>query len=379
VNFPGTIELWRKTSRLEGLRRNTGFGRFLLGDGLGTLGSIFYQVALPGLVMVATGSAAQVGAAILLTGAARIGLVLAGGALADRVSPLRLAAGGAFARAALLALLLWLAAVGEIGPLGIAALCLALGACDAVQIPARGAVVPRLVGQVGLLKVNGLLAAQEKALGLAGPALAGLVLSWAGRHDLPGYLVGFAIDAALLGAAGWLLATVRLVPPGPVPAWTTRGVEDRQAGSLLDLARTIWREKPLLGAVGMVLGVNALSVGPLCVGLPVLAYSRYADGAQALGLWMSAAGCGALAGTVIAGLLPPVHAGDVGRLAVPAVGLVLGSLVGLWLATGIWASAVAVFCLAAVSACANVAGTAQVQALTPREWMGKMMGILSLK
>lgn len=361
------------------MRLNTGFGRFLLGEGLGTLGGIFFQMALPGLVMAATGSAAQVGAAILLTGAARIGLVLAGGALADRVSPLRLAVGAAFARAVLLALMVWAAAGGEAGPVGIAALCLALGACDAVQIPARGALVPRLVAASALLKANGLLAAQEKALWLAGPALAGMALSWSSQTGLPGYLVGFAIDAALLGAAGWLLVAVRIVPPGPVTGWTARRVDDRQTVSLLDLARTIWREKPLLGTVGMVLGVNALSVGPLCVGLPVLAYSRYADGAQALGLWMSAAGCGALAGTIIAGLLPPVHTRAIGRLALPAVGVILVSLAGLWLAADVWASAAAVFCLAAASACANVIGTAQVQSLTPGKHIGQMMGVLNLK
>jgi MFS family permease len=373
VNFPGTIEILKTTHRVRRLSRPAGFVRFLFGDGLGVIGSIFYQVALPALIIGVTGSAAQVGGAILLTGAARIALVLAGGALCDRVSPLRLASIAAFVRAGLVTFLAWTAAIGRAGPIEIAAICLALGACDAVQIPARGALVPSLVAADGLLKANGLLAAQEKALGLAAPAVAGMVVSWFGNRS------GFAIDAALLAASGWLLAGIRLRDRD---TGAVRDLQSRQPepdGSLLDLLRLIWRERPLLGAVGMVLGVNLLSVGPLCVGLPVLAYSRFADGAQALGLWMSAAGCGALAGTLLAGVLPPPDPYKMGRLAVLAVGLAAAGVLGLWLANGIWMSAAAVFWLACVGSCANVIGLAQVQALTPRGKIGRMMGILSLK
>lgn len=115
------------------------------------------------------------------------------------------------------------------------------------------------------------------------------------------------------------------------------------------------------------------------MGLPVLAYSRFADGAQALGLWMSAAGCGALAGTVLAGVLPPPGVGKMGRMAVLAVSLAAVGVLGLWLANGMWMAAAAVFWLACIDSCANVIGMAQVQALTPRGKIGRMMGILSLK
>jgi hypothetical protein len=151
------------------------------------------------------------------------------------------------------------------------------------------------------------------------------------------------------------------------------------AGSFRDLASLLWREKTLRGSVGMVLGVNALSVGPLCIGLPVLAAGRFAGGPQALGLLMSVAGGGALIGTSLAGLLPAIQPRHTARWALAAIELVAVGLAGLWMAPSVGMAAAGIFVIAAVSGCANVVGLAQIQAATPPELLGRMMGLLNLK
>src|SRR5258708_36399467 len=54
----------------------------------------------------------------------------------------------------------------------------------------------------------------------------------------------------------------------------------------------------------LVLGINFLVLGPLMVGIPVLANTRLVEGAAAYGIIMSAFGGGALLGIILAGVLP---------------------------------------------------------------------------
>lgn len=356
---------------------NPALAAFLLADGLGMLGGLFYVVSLPRLVIDAGGSPAAVGAAILLTGAARIGLVLAGGALCDRFAPHKLMVGANLLRAVLLMGLWGVMALGGGRLPAIYAFSLAFGVCEAIHLPARGAFLPRLVARGGLQKANGLLSTQEKAVGLAGPALAGLLIAWMGRNGSPLYLAALGIDALALAAAGLILG--RMVDPSGGLSPTGNVKAPRAVGSFKEVVRLLRREASLRGSVGMVLGVNALSVGPLCVGLPVLAAGRFAGGAQALGLLMSVSGGGALIGTSLAGLLPAIQPRHTARWALAAIGLVGVGLAGLWMATSVGMAAAGIFVIAAVSGCANVVGLAQIQDATPPELLGRMMGLLNLK
>ena len=129
----------------------------------------------------------------------------------------------------------------------------------------------------------------------------------------------------------------------------------------------------------MVFGVNALSSGPLCIGLPILALSRFSNGTEALGLLMSAVGCGNLVGTFLAGWVPFSRSLPIRYLLPLATGTLGAGLMVLITTHTLAAAVLAAFCTGAVVGSINVVGITQIQLDTPPEFLGRMMGLLNLK
>jgi hypothetical protein len=115
-------------------------------------------------------------------------------------------------------------------------------------------------------------------------------------------LNALAVQGLVSGAS--ILFMLRTKAARTPPQGTQPGVGAAPAGSLNELALLIVHQASLRNPFLMVLGINALSAGPVYIGLPILAASRFADKAGALGLLMSASGCGALLGTILCRLLP---------------------------------------------------------------------------
>jgi MFS family permease len=66
----------------------------------------------------------------------------------------------------------------------------------------------------------------------------------------------------------------------------------------------VWNDKALRLMFLIIMAVNFFFVGPILVGIPVLADQRLAEGAMAFGLLMSAFAGGNLGGYLLAGTLP---------------------------------------------------------------------------
>jgi MFS family permease len=204
------------------LWRDRRFAVFLTAQTLSVAGDSFALIAVPLLVLRATGSVAQMG---LLTGAAGIAAVVAGifaGILVDRLDRWILMAACDLARMVLYGLIplawaldpqVWLLYV-------ILPLCAAIGMIFQVGYVT---VVPALSGPSRITEANGLLYAAQSAAAVAGPLLAGLISAVLGPAN------AIAVDAAsfAVSAAGVLivrqgLASRRLAiadsvaPGGPV-------------------------------------------------------------------------------------------------------------------------------------------------------------------
>jgi predicted MFS family arabinose efflux permease len=76
------------------------------------------------------------------------------------------------------------------------------------------------------------------------------------------------------------------------------------------------------------MGLNLLINGPFAVGLPVVARTRFPEGAAAFGVILSLFGGGALLGTVLAGLLPKLPKKRLGTVSLSVL-----SVMGIGLAT----------------------------------------------
>ena len=206
------------------LWRDRRFAIFLTAQTLSVAGDSFALIAVPLLVLRATGSVAQMG---LLTGAAGAAAVVAGifaGVLADRLDRWLLMAACDLARMVLYGLIplawalhpqVWLLYV-------ILPLCAAIGMIFQVGYVT---VVPVLSGPARITEANGLLYAAQSAAAVAGPLLAGLISAVLGPAN------AIALDAAsfAVSAVGVLVVRHGLAsrgretadsraPAGPVPA-----------------------------------------------------------------------------------------------------------------------------------------------------------------
>ncbi|MDX6335202.1 MAG: hypothetical protein QOG05_2542, partial [Streptosporangiaceae bacterium] len=191
-----------RRSREPQLWRDRTFGVFLTAQTLSVAGDSFALIAVPLLVLRATGSVAQMG---LLTGAAGAAAVVAGifaGILADRLDRWILMAACDLARMILYGLIplawsvhpaVWLLYV-------ILPLCAAIGMVFQVGYVT---VVPALSGPARITEANGLLYGAASAAGIAGPLFAGLVSALVGPAG------AIAMDAASFAASAAGVLVVR--------------------------------------------------------------------------------------------------------------------------------------------------------------------------
>ncbi|MEV8593097.1 MFS transporter [Streptomyces sp. NPDC052012] len=187
------------------LWRQRDFGVFWAAQTLSVLGDSFALIALPLLVLEATGSIARMGLLTAAGGAAAVLAAVFAGAVVDRVDRRRLLIGCDLVRMVLYGLipLVWL-----LGPqvwllYAVLPLCEAVGMFFAVGYVTA---VRSLVGTEQLTEANGRLNATAAAAGVLGPLCAGVVAAWSG----PAAAVG--VDAASFGVSAACVAFVRFRP-----------------------------------------------------------------------------------------------------------------------------------------------------------------------
>ena len=380
------------------LWRDPGFGVFLTAQTLSVAGDSFALIAVPLLVLRATGSVAQMG---LLTGAAGAAAVVAGifaGILADRLDRWILMAACDLARMILYGLIplawsvhpeVWLLYV-------ILPVCAAIGMVFQVGYVT---VVPALSGPARITEANGLLYGAASAAGIAGPLFAGLVSALLGPAG------AVAVDAAsfAISAVGVLVVRSKLssrreettdpvAPGGPVLAGCSAtpprtatpdasGVatpEGSVSGSpapagpwreLLAGARFLWQH-PTLRALTILLTFFIFAT----YGLPdVLIYYLKHDlgqGDGVVGLVLAVAALGTVGGALA--VAPLRRRLGFGRCWTGAVLLCGLAIAGLGASGSVPAAAVLA---AAYLGCASVAGICSMslrQEVTPDHLLGRV-------
>ncbi|MFG3318302.1 MFS transporter [Streptomyces sp. NPDC048171] len=195
----------RPAQDTRALWRQRDFGVFWAAQTLSVLGDSFALIALPLLVLEATGSIARMGLLTAVGGAAAVLAAVFAGAVVDRVDRRKLLIGCDLVRMGMYGLVpvVWL-----FGP-QIWLLYVVLPLCEAVgMLFAVGyvTVVRSLVGTEQLTEANGRLNATAAAAGVLGPLCAGVVAGWSG----PATAIG--VDAASFGVSAACVAFVRFRP-----------------------------------------------------------------------------------------------------------------------------------------------------------------------
>ena len=286
--------------------RGRAFRRFFIGYATSLLGTSMSAVAVTFAVLDSGGSAADLGYVMAARILPQVALVLGGGVLADRIGrrPVMLAADGlrCGAQAALAVALLagrpqiWLFAV----------LSALVGTGEAFFEPGLTGLTVEIAPAEELGSANALFGLAQSATGIAGPALAGVLVAVAGPAAV------IAVDAASYGAS--MLALVAPRRPagrrGRDGGAGEAGAGEATAGAVAAPRPSLWREaregwaefrsRTWLWVTTVQFAMfNMITWAPYLVLGPVLAHD-YLGGARAWGLIMGANGAGAVAGGLAA-------------------------------------------------------------------------------
>jgi hypothetical protein len=349
------------------------FRLFWLGEAVSTLGDQFAMIALPWLALVLTGDAFALGTVLALMALPRALFMLIGGAYVDRLSPRLVMLGSNAVRFVAVGVLGFVVLEGAAAMWMLYAFALAFGVADAFFYPALTAMVPDLVEDSQLQKANGIVQGTAQFTTLIGPAVAGVAIAAlagnAAAADTTGVGVALLFDAATFVVS---LATLFLITGRPAHAEAHGSViKDIREGIGFVLKMPAVRVMVLLS-----MAANMLIVGPLEVGLPIVAYNRLPEGAAAFGLITAAFGGGSLLGMAGATLLPPLPKAHFGSIL-----LALFSLTGVCLALIALIGTTPIMLLDAVIAGAilgytNISYITWIQRRIPRNLMGRVMSLM---
>jgi MFS family permease len=349
-----------------------------IGEGISLLGDQFYMIALPWLVLQLTGSALALGTVMALASIPRALFMLVGGALVDRFSPRSVMIASNFARLVLVVLLSALVLTNTIRIEMLYAFALAFGLADAFYFPGQSAIIPQLLPEDQLQAGNTFVQGTAQLSLFLGPVLAGALIALLGHaatadnaSSTQGIGIAFGIDA-LSFAASLLCLILMRTPNVPKPV----GEQSNVIESIKVGFAYLWSQAILRVFFLLMIAMNFLVLGPLVVGIPVLAATRLAEGAAAFGIIMSAFGGGALLGIILSNVLPalkPKHFGAMLLLIISSMGIGV-ALMPLFASTAV--IAVIMLLVGVANGYVNINFFTWLQKRIPQELMGRVMSLL---
>jgi MFS family permease len=286
------------------------------GNAVSYLGRQLTVVAIPFQVFTITGSSLAVGMIGLATVVPLVTLSLAGGAIADAVDRRKLLLVTQLLSAATSAGLALnaMSASPRLWPIYVlAALSAGLAGVD---LPARNAMIPNLVGRELYPSAAALGQIQFQIGQVAGPALAGLIISQVSLA------AAYWIDVVSFGAA---VAALLLIAPQPPEGGGTKA----SLASVREGLRYVKGRRLLVGT--FLIDIDAMVFGMPRALFPALGTGFFGGGPLTVGLLYAAPGAGALVGALFTGWVGGVR--RQGRAVIVAV--------------VVWGAAIAVFGLVA--------------------------------
>lgn len=343
--------------------RNPGYRRLFWGVAATMLGQQMTLVAVPFQVYDLTGSSLLVGVTSIVALVPLVVFGLLGGAIADAMDRRRLmlvTGAGSAVTSALLAVQALLPGGGDIWLLWV--LVAAVSGFTAVNQPTRSAVIPALVGTAGVPAANALAMTVRQVGVIAGPLLAGVLIS------LGDLFLAYTVDAL-----GFLVAVLLLrgLPPLP-PAGRTGPLRLGAAVRGVGEGFTFLRTQPVLLMTFVVDVIAMLFAWPQAV-FPELSETRFEGSPNSLG-WL-------FAGISIGALLMGLTSGWVSRVdrqgAVVLAAIVVWGLaiIGFGLASTLWLAVLFLALAGAGDMVSAVLRSSMLQTAAPDDMRGRMQGV----
>ncbi len=339
------------------------------------LGDQFALIATPWLVLKLTGDPLALGIVLALEGIPRAIFMLLGGAITDRISPRLIMIFSDVIRFVLTALMTLMVFTGTVQMWMLYAFALSFGLVAGFAIPAGNSIVPMLVEEQDLQAGNSIIMGASQLVGFIGPTIAGILIGQFSQSPL-GIGLAFAIDAVSFAVSA-------------IALWIMRGGGKRQPAaesapkenvwtSILAGMKYLWDDQALRLLFLVMMAVNFLFVGPLLVGIPVLASQRLPEGAVAFGLLMSAYAGGNLAGYLLAGSMPRPTGRTMQFLLIILLAAFGFALASFGFIRSTWVDFSLMILLGIGNGYIAITMFTWMQTRTPREMLGRMMSMLML-
>ncbi|HEX7298176.1 MAG TPA: MFS transporter [Solirubrobacteraceae bacterium] len=304
------------------LREAGPFRLLFWGQALSVIGDRITPVAIA-FAVLDLGSATDLGLVLAAGGIPFALFALAGGVWADRVGRRRVMLASDAVRAICQAATAALLLSGGAEVWMLAALAFVYGASAAVFMPALIGLIPQTVSAPRLQEANALLALTRSVANVAGPTLAGVIVTAAGSGE------AIAVDAATFVVSALCLARLRPQALSPEPSGAGAGPEPFLAG-----LRAGWHE--VRSRAWLSWGLLAMSayhvfVLPAVFVLGPALSERELDGASSWATIVACFGVGSIVGNVLALRLPlprPVFMAAVALVGASTQAMIIGSGLG---------------------------------------------------
>jgi MFS family permease len=347
------------------------------GQTVSTIGDALYAVALPWLILSNGGSSQELGVVLTAYGLPRVGSVLLGGWLSDRLHPRRVMLIADTVRAVLVGILALLAFWRAANVWELSTVAVFLGTFEGLFLASSSAMLPALLSDEDLQAGNALNFASAQATNLVGSAIAGVVVATLNSG------AALATDALTFVASAISLALMR-VSSGATSGRTGEALgaqtesEDQVSGTArgeeqISLGRFLRTSRVMQVMLAVSLAANMYTGGLLEVALPTLIHGPLNGGASGYGTILAAFGGGALLGGMLAGMLGGLQ--RKGLLALLAE-LIMAVVVALIPYGGIVGTFLCMLVYGLINSASNVLFVTLLQRHIPRHLMGRVMGLL---
>ena len=266
--------------------RHRNYRLYITGQMVSVCGTWMQQVAQSWLVYRLTGSATLLGVVGFATQIPVFALGAVGGVVSDRYSSHRVAVWTQSAALVQAVILSILTLTGWVQPIHIIVLGVILGVVNAFDMPARQALVHRMVHVEDLPNAVALNSSMINAARIIGPGVAGVVVAKLGEGA-----------CFLINAISYMAVIVALLAM-KLPRRNEALTQHLSIGNSLIAGIRYSAGTAPIRDILILLGVVGVMGMPYITLMPVFASDVHRGGANALGLMMGAVGLGALIGAL---------------------------------------------------------------------------------
>ena len=345
-----------------------------IGQGTSLLGDQFHFIALSWLVLKMTGDPLALGTVMAVGGIPRAIFTLVGGAITDRISPRRVMLVSDAIRLFISALLAAQALTGTLQVWMIYVYSIVVGVVSGAFAPASMSITPHLVPSDDLQAGNSLMQGSMQLISFVGPAAAGAMIAL-----FPDEKVGVALAMAF-DALTFIVSVVTLwmMKAGSEVIAAQKAESFNVFGSIRDGIAFMFKDPALRAMFILIAVANFAFGGPVIVGVPYLADTRFVEGAVAFGLIMSGYAGGNFLGILLSGALPKLSQNLMKVFMVvmfAAFGAGLGALA--WINVTVTA-VVDMFIMGVLNGYLSILLITGLQRNTPKEMLGRLMSMVLL-